>query len=68
MSSLRRPFTRHRHSWKDNIRMDLQDVGSMGVDWRQLAQDRNQWHAPGAGACQKGLCKQKPQETDKSVG
>jgi hypothetical protein len=40
----RRPLGRPRHRWEDNIKMDLQDVG-WGVDWIQLAQDRDRWRA-----------------------
>jgi hypothetical protein len=29
----------------DNIRMDLQEVGCRGIDWIELAQDRNRWRA-----------------------
>ena len=37
----RRPLGRPRHRWEDNIKMDLQEVGCEGVDWIELAQDRN---------------------------
>jgi hypothetical protein len=30
-----------RRRWVDNIRMDLGEVGWGGVDWIDLAQDRN---------------------------
>jgi hypothetical protein len=30
---------------EDNIKMDLQEVGWRGVDWIDLAQDRNRWQA-----------------------
>jgi len=36
-----RPFGRLRRRWEDNIKMDLQEVGCGGVDWIQLAQDRD---------------------------
>ena len=32
---------RPRHRWEDNIKMDLQEVGSRGMDWIDLAQDRD---------------------------
>ena len=31
-----------RRRWKDNIKMELQNVG-WGMDWIDLAQDRNRW-------------------------
>jgi hypothetical protein len=31
--------------WRDNIRMDLREVESKGVDWMHLAQERDQWRA-----------------------
>jgi hypothetical protein len=29
--------------WVDNIRMDLREIGWDGMDWIDLAQDRDQW-------------------------
>jgi hypothetical protein len=29
--------------WVDNIKMDLQGVGCGGMDWIELAQDRDRW-------------------------
>ena len=37
----KRPLERHRHGWEDNVKMDLQDVGRGGMDWLDLAQDKN---------------------------
>jgi len=31
--------------WKDNIKMDFQEVGGGGMDWIELAQDRERWWA-----------------------
>ena len=31
--------------WQDNIKMDLQEVGCGGMDWIELAQDRDMWQA-----------------------
>jgi hypothetical protein len=36
---------RQRRMWKDNIKMDLLDVGLSVVDWIGLAQDRYRWRA-----------------------
>jgi hypothetical protein len=29
----------------DNIKMDLREIGWDGMDWTDLAQDRDQWRA-----------------------
>ena len=39
----RRPLGRPRRRWVDNIRMDLQEVGCVYMDWIGLAQDRESW-------------------------
>jgi hypothetical protein len=39
------PLGRPRRRWEDNIMMDLQEVECGGVDWIELAQDRNRWRA-----------------------
>jgi hypothetical protein len=41
----KRPLGRPRRRWEDNIRMDLREIGWGGMDWINLAQDRNQWRA-----------------------
>ena len=41
----KRPPGRPRHSWEDNIYMDLQEVGCGGVDWINVAQDMDRWRA-----------------------
>jgi ribosome biogenesis protein Nip4 len=41
----RRPLTRPRHRWEDNIKMDFRDRGFGDVDWFHLAQDRDRWRA-----------------------
>jgi len=38
-------FGRPRRRWEDNIKMDLQEVGCEGVDWIELAEDRDRWRA-----------------------
>ena len=39
----KRPLGRPRRRWVDNIRRDLQEVGSGYVDWIGLAPDRDRW-------------------------
>jgi len=39
----RRALGRPRRRWMDNIRMDLQEVGCVYMDWTGLAQDRDRW-------------------------
>jgi hypothetical protein len=41
----KRPLGRPRCRWKDNIKMDLQEVGGGHGDWMELAQDRDRWRA-----------------------
>ena len=41
----RRPLGRPRCRWGDNIKMDLQEVVCAGMDWIDLAQDRDRWRA-----------------------
>ena len=41
----KRPLGTPRRRWEDNIKMDLQEVGCGGMDWIQLAQDRDRWQA-----------------------
>jgi hypothetical protein len=38
----KRPLERPRRRWEDNIRME---IGWGGMDWIDLAQDRDQWRA-----------------------
>ena len=37
------PLGRPRRRWVDNIRMDLQELGCVYMDWIVLAQDRDRW-------------------------
>jgi hypothetical protein len=37
----KRPLGKFRRRLEDNIKMDLQEVGSRGTDWIELAQDRD---------------------------
>jgi hypothetical protein len=39
----KRPLGRPRRRWEDNIKMDLREIGWDGMDWIDLAQERNQW-------------------------
>jgi hypothetical protein len=41
----KRPLGRPRHRWVYNIRMDFGKVGWNGLDWINLAEDRNRWRA-----------------------
>jgi len=41
----KRPLGRPRSRWEDNIKMDLQIVGCGGMDWIELALDRDRWRA-----------------------
>jgi hypothetical protein len=36
----KRPLGRPRLRWEDNIMMDIQEIGCGGMDWIDLAQDR----------------------------
>jgi hypothetical protein len=33
------------HRWEDDIKMDLHKWDVRGIDWNELAQDRNRWWA-----------------------
>jgi len=41
----KRPMGRPRRRWEDNIKMDLQEVSYEGMEWIELAQDRDRWRA-----------------------
>jgi hypothetical protein len=40
MPGRNRPLGRPRRRWLDNIKIDLREIGSDGMDWIDLAQDR----------------------------
>jgi hypothetical protein len=41
----RKPLGRPRSRSVDNIKIDLREIGWDGMDWLDLAQDRNHWRA-----------------------
>jgi hypothetical protein len=41
----KRSLGRQRRRWVDNIKIDLRDIVWDGMDWIDLAQDRDQWRA-----------------------
>ena len=41
----KRPLGRPRRRWEVNIKMNLQEGGCGGMDWIDLAQDRDRWRA-----------------------
>jgi hypothetical protein len=40
---VKRPLGRPRRGWVDNIKMDLGGIGWDGMDWIELAENRDQW-------------------------
>jgi hypothetical protein len=40
-----RPLGRLRRRWVNNIKMVVREIGWDGMDWIDLAQDRDQWKA-----------------------
>jgi hypothetical protein len=41
----KRPLRRPRHRWENIIRLNVREIGWVGVDWIHLAQDGNKWQA-----------------------
>jgi hypothetical protein len=39
----KRPLGKPRRRWEDNIKACLQEVGYRGMDWIELAQNRDRW-------------------------
>jgi hypothetical protein len=39
----KKPLVRLRRRWEDNIKMDFSELGCEGMDWIDLAQDRDRW-------------------------
>jgi hypothetical protein len=40
-----RPLGRSRRRWENNVKMDLREIVWGGMDWIDLAQDRDHWRA-----------------------
>jgi hypothetical protein len=40
-----RQLEKPRHRWENNIKIDLREVEWGGMDWIDLAQDRDWWQA-----------------------
>jgi hypothetical protein len=40
---VKNPLRRSRRRWENNIKMDLQEVGCGGMDWIELARDRDRY-------------------------
>jgi hypothetical protein len=41
----KRPLGRPRRRWVENIEIDFRELGWDGMNWIELAQDRDQWRA-----------------------
>jgi hypothetical protein len=41
----KKPLGRPGRRWEDNIKMDFREISWGGMDWIDLAQDRDQWRA-----------------------
>jgi hypothetical protein len=39
------PLGGPRHRWVDNTKIDLREISWDGMDWIDLAQDKDQWRA-----------------------
>jgi hypothetical protein len=49
-SEEKRLVGRSRGRWVDNTEMNFREIGWVGTDWSDLAQDRDQWE----GSCEHG--------------
>ena len=41
----KRPLGRPRSRWEDNVKTGLQEVECGGLDWIELAEDRDRWRS-----------------------
>jgi hypothetical protein len=41
----KRPLGRPRRRWVDNIKIDLREIEWDGMNWVELAQDRDRWRS-----------------------
>ena len=41
----RRPLGRPGRRWEDNIKMDIREMVWEGMDWIDVAEDRDRWRA-----------------------
>ena len=41
----KRPLGRPKRRWDENITVDFQEVRCEGMDWIELAEDRDRWRA-----------------------
>jgi hypothetical protein len=41
----KRPLGRPRRRWVGNIKMNIREIELDGMDWIEVAQDRDQWRA-----------------------
>jgi hypothetical protein len=39
----KRPLGRPRRTWVENIKLDLRGTGWDGMDWTNVAQDKDKW-------------------------
>ena len=44
-AQVKRPFGRPKCTWEVTIKMDLQQMGRGGMDWINLARDRNKYRS-----------------------
>jgi hypothetical protein len=40
----KKPLGKYRHRWEDNIKLDLQKWSAEGMDWIDLAQERDRFY------------------------